>query len=166
MRETNIRFAIPNDAIALAALRLELRSHPGENVEDEEPFLNRCVIWMENALQQPHWRCWVAEENQVLVGALWLQVVEKIPNPTSEEESFAYITNFFVSESVRGQGVGSRILTNALKWCREQNVHAAVLWPTQRSRSLYERHGFSRPNDLLEVVFEATQASAEERRRD
>lgn len=88
---------------------------------------------------------------EVLVGALWLQLVEKVPNPTPEPEQFAYITNFFITESARGRGLGSRMLNEAIRWCRKQNIHLMILWSRKESRSLYERHGFTIGNDLLQL---------------
>ena len=57
------------------------------------------------------WRCWVAEQDQNLVGTLWMQLIEKIPNPTAEPKYHAYVTNFYVCENARGKGIrtaGSR----------------------------------------------------------
>ena len=83
-----------------------------------------------------------------------MQLIEKIPNPTSEPELHAYITNVFVKESSRGQGVGSRLLNEAITLCKDQSVHAVILWPSEKSRTLYERHGFSVRSDLFELVLE------------
>ena len=114
---------------------------------------------MANALQQNNWRCWVAQRDETLVAALWLQLVEKIPNPTAEPEALGYITNFFVDESERGKGLGTRMLSEVLTWCREQHsakgrlLNSIVLWPTERSRHLYLRNGFDVPDDLFELKF-------------
>jgi len=83
---------------------------------------------------------------------LWLQLVEKIPNPRSEPEHHAYITNFFIQEFTRGRGIGSRLLSTAIAWCEARDVHAVILWPTERSRSLYERSGFAVRDDLMELL--------------
>jgi GNAT superfamily N-acetyltransferase len=155
MKEISIRSAVVSDIPALALFRLGLRSRPGMNVETDGPFLKRCETWMTDALNRSEWRCWVAAYDDALVGALWLQSVNKIPNPTSEAERLAYITNFFVAESARGQGLGSRILNEALNWCRQNNVHSVILWPTEKSRTLYQRHGFDTPKGLLELTLSA-----------
>jgi hypothetical protein len=31
-------------------------------------------------------------------------------------------------------------------------VHAIILWPTERSRSLYERQGFAVRDDMMELI--------------
>ena len=151
-----IRLADASDAPALAALRYALRSSTGIATEPESEFLRRCAAWMEEHLSGTEaWLCWVAEESGELMGALWLQLVEKIPNPRSEPEHHSYITNFYVQPAARGKGIGSQLLRAALKFCETHNVHAVILWPTDRSRTLYERHGFAVPKDIMELIIEA-----------
>ena len=149
-----IRAAKPADAPTLAQLRYAFRSLTDQDVEPHAEFVQRCLTWMTERLQRPNWRCWIAEQEDEIIGGLWLQLIEKIPNPTAEPELHAYITNVFVNESSRDQGVGSRLLTEALTFCKEQSVHAVILWPSEKSRTLYERHGFAVLSDLFELVLE------------
>ncbi len=156
MDEIYFRAAQQSDAPALAQLRYALRSSTGVATEPQVEFLERCERWMADHLHDGSlWKCWVAESDSLLAGALWLQLVEKIPNPRAEPEYHAYITNFYVEKSARGQGVGTRLLTTALDWCKGREVHAVILWPTEKSRSLYERHGFAVRSDILELVLES-----------
>ena len=150
--EVTTRLAVKSDAPALADLRYALRSTTGIATEPEAEFIKRCTSWMEAHLQDEAWLCWVAEINQRLIAAVWLQLVEKIPNPRSEPEHHAYITNFYVEASARGKGIGTRLLRAAIDWCEARQVHAVILWPTERSRSLYERHGFAVRDDIMELL--------------
>jgi len=153
LKEITIRAARGEDAAVLARLRWDFRAREKPPVEDREAFLGRCERWMRERLQNNElWRCWVAERGGEIVGNLWLDLIEKIPNPAPEAEFHAYITNFYVPEEMRGSGVGSRLLETALEWCREREIHAAILWPSERSRPLYERHGFAVRDDLLELI--------------
>jgi GNAT superfamily N-acetyltransferase len=148
----SIRSATLGDADALARLRYALRASTGRATEPEGEFIERCSRWMREHLKSNAWHCWVGESNGQLLGALWLQLVEKIPNPRNEAEHHAYITNFYVQEEARGNGIGSQLLREALDWCRAHDVHAVILWPTERSRSLYARHGFAVRDDLMELI--------------
>lgn len=148
-----IGLASAPDAHALARLRYEFRSGVGVVSEGEAEFVARCRGWMEERLREGGaWRCWAAVRGQEIVGNLWAQLVEKIPNPVVEPERHAYVTNFYVREGERGRGTGSRLLASALDWCREADVHAVILWPTERSRTLYLRHGFAVREDLMELI--------------
>jgi GNAT superfamily N-acetyltransferase len=145
-----IRFADASDAHWLATSRYDFRSSLDTVNENRDEFLRRCSLWMHERLQeQSLWRCWVAEQDQTLIGNLWLQRIEKIPNPVVEPEYHAYITNVYVAEAARGQGIGSMLLSTALAWAKAQDLHAIILWPTEKSRSLYARHGFSVREDLF-----------------
>jgi GNAT superfamily N-acetyltransferase len=139
-----VRRATPNDANALAALRYAFRSSIGIAVEVEEAFVARCAAWMRSRLaDDTRWRVWILEAAAQPIGNIWLQLIEKLPNPVEEPETHGYVTNFFVRPEYRGDGGGSRLLKAALAECGASSVDTIILWPTPQSRSLYERHGFS-----------------------
>jgi GNAT superfamily N-acetyltransferase len=148
-----IRAATPEDASALARLRYEFRASIGVPDEPREGFVERCVAWMTPRLMpDARWRAWVAEGPEGIVGAVWIGLIEKMPNPIAEPEEHGYLTNFYVQPTVRGTGTGTALLDSALGWCAERGVHAVMLWPTERSRALYERHGFAAPSSLMERI--------------
>jgi GNAT superfamily N-acetyltransferase len=143
-----IRRAAADDAEALAALRWEFRAPLGPVNEDSDAFVRRCAEWMRTRLAREAWRAWVAEAGGRIVGTVWLQLVEKMPNPVAEPELHGYVTNLYVRETARG-GVGSRLLAAALEECAAAGVHAAFLWPTEGSRSLYRRFGFTGEGEVM-----------------
>lgn len=149
MINVEVREATPADVDQLAALRYEFRSTIGRPSEDRAAFLQRCSAWMSSRLSQG-WKCWVASSQRDLVGQIWLVLLEKMPNPVGDPERHAYITNFYLKPEFRG-GIGSMLLTRALDWLSQQAVDAVILWPTPRSRSLYQRYGFEQPADMLEL---------------
>jgi len=147
-----IKIATEFDAPLLARLRYELRSS-AKRTETEEQFEERCARWMREQLHDRScWRCWIAESEQTPVGNIWAQLVEKIPNPAAETECYLYVTNFYVREEYRGKGIGTMLLSEALTWGKTMNAHTAILWPRERSKSLYVRHGFSDADDLMRLV--------------
>lgn len=151
--EVQIRLASEDDAVTLARLRLELRSSSHKVVENEQEFLARCETWMRERLQQgSQWQCWIAERQLVSVGAVWAQLVEKIPNPVAEAECYVYLTNFYVREEHRGAGIGSRLLAAGVDWSKSHNAEKVILWPTERSKKFYLRHGFIPADDLMQLT--------------
>jgi GNAT superfamily N-acetyltransferase len=149
-----IRLAEPGDAATLARMRYAFRTEMNEPAEDEAAFVARCGEWMADRLEPGGaWRCWVAENAAGAIrGHLWLQLIEKIPNPGPELESHGYVTNVFVDPEARGAGAGRLLMETALAFCREDSVDSVILWPTERSRTLYARHGFVEPDDMMELV--------------
>ena len=154
--KVEIRLASEIDAATLARLRYALRSSSRTAVENEEAFLERCESWMRERLRDgSQWRCWIAEGETHVVGAVWAQLVEKIPNPMLESEYFVYLTNFYVREEYRGEGIGSQLLAAVLEWSRRQNAQMVFLQPTERSKSFYTRHGFSFAGNLMLLTLNA-----------
>lgn len=149
-----IRTATRDDAEVLARLRYRFRIELGEPIETEEAFADRCASWMADRLEESRqWKCWVAEQESGIIGKvignLWLQVMEKLPNPVSEAEHHAYITNVYILPDCRNGGVGALLMDAALEWCLNSDIDAVFLWPSDRSRSFYQRYGFSVREDLF-----------------
>lgn len=149
--EFKIRPATPADATDLARLRYEFRIELDPPVEPEGEFVSRCRGWMARQLGPGGvWRCWVADSESELVGTIWLQVIEKLPNPVGHLGFHGYISSVYVRPSLRNEGIGSALMAACLAECQAQGIDAVFLWPTPRSRSLYQRHGFVVRDDLLE----------------
>ena len=152
-----VRRATADDAVILATLRFEFRSAIGDAIESPEEFVARCETWMRDRLSDNEfWFAWIAETldegGPLAIGAVWMQLIEKVPNPVVEKEAHAYVTNLFVLESERGRGAGSMLLDAAVSECRAWDVDTIILWPTPRSRSLYERHGFGATTNIMARV--------------
>jgi GNAT superfamily N-acetyltransferase len=146
-----IRRATPADAAELARIRYAFRAELDPPVEDEAVFRERCARWMIAQLGPAgHWRCWVAVLGTTLVGSVWLQLIEKLPNPVGHRGFHGYVSSVYVVPELRGAGIGSALLDACLAEADALQLDALFLWPTERSRALYLRHGFAVPEDLLE----------------
>jgi GNAT superfamily N-acetyltransferase len=157
--QLEIRLATPDDASTLAHMRYVFRASLGDAVEDEASFIERTSAWMAQRLGEDlAWRCWVVVHQGAIAGHLWLQMIEKIPNPVIEQERHAYITNVYVDPELRAGGIGGQLMDAALAFCREQGVDSVILWPTSRSRSLYARHGFAVRDDIMEAILDEGRA--------
>jgi ribosomal protein S18 acetylase RimI-like enzyme len=145
-----VRLARLEDAAALARLRYQFRTELEPAGEAGPEFIARCTEWMRARLGGAGaWRAWVAERGGVECGMVWLQLVEKIPNPVAEAEWHGYVTSLYVRPEWRAAGLGSALLQAALEECTRREVDAVFLWPTPRSRSLYERYGFRAREEVM-----------------
>lgn len=148
--DVQVRRALPRDADALAQLRYRFRLERRPATESLDAFAVRCSNWMRPRLRgDSHWTVWLAERDGAIVGNVWLQIVEKIPNPGPESELHAYVSNFFIVPEERNSGLGTRLLGAAVGHCKTHGVDTLFLWPSQRSIPLYSRAGFESPTDLL-----------------
>jgi GNAT superfamily N-acetyltransferase len=148
----DIRPATPDDAPRLAELRWEFRAGRDAAVETRDAFVARCAAWMRRELAPGgSWRAWVAVIDGAIEGQVWLDTLEKVPNPIAERERHAYLSNLYVTPAARG-GVGVQLLETALAWAKAGDVDRVVLWPSKKSVSLYERHGFARDRDVMETT--------------
>jgi GNAT superfamily N-acetyltransferase len=164
----NRRFAVllagPEDAALLARLRYELRSELDPPTEDKAAFLRRCTPWMADQIKRQTWYCWLAVMDEVAVGTLWLQLVEKLPNPVGHRDFHGYVSSVYVVPEFRNSGIGSALLQACIAEAEARRVDALFLWPTERSRALYQRHGFAVRNDLLERRPEVSLTPASKKR--
>ena len=147
----HVRRAGPADAPQLAQLRFAVRAERTPAMEDRSEFLNRCRAWMEERLEPPSaWRCWTAVSGPSLIGTLWVQLIEKLPNPAEEPELHGYVSSVYVIPEYRNAGVGGALLDTCLAECDRAGVDAVFLWSTPGSRRLYQRKGFAVRDDLLD----------------
>jgi GNAT superfamily N-acetyltransferase len=145
-----VRRAAPSDVATLARFRFQFRAGRHPVVEDEAEFVARCESWMRTRVHpDSRWRVWILEENGAAIGTLWIQMIEKIPNPGREGELHAYVSNFFVLPEHRNKGGGKLLLDAAVAECRAFHTDTMFLWPSEESRPLYERNGFAPPRRLL-----------------
>jgi N-acetylglutamate synthase-like GNAT family acetyltransferase len=91
----------------------------------------------------------VAQEDRGVVGTLWLQLIEKIPNPGQEPEQHGYVSSVFVLPERRNTGLGGALLAACLAECDRLGLDTVFLWCTPESRRLYQRHGFAGREDFL-----------------
>jgi len=149
--KVRIRRGTPADAPVLAQLRYAFRAELDPPVEDELGFIERCTVWMgERLAPGGSWCCWVALLNEAIVGTIWLQQVEKLPNPAGHLGFHGYVSSVYVRPELRNAGLGSALLSACLAHADACGHDAVFLWPSPRSRTLYERHGFAVRDDLLE----------------
>lgn len=64
------------------------------------------------------------------------------------------MTSVYALPEVRNQGIGSLLLRRVIEWAKEQRLELLLLWPSERSVPFYERAGFVRSPDALELHLE------------
>lgn len=84
----------------------------------------------------PRGAFWVVREETRVVGSVG---VDRVDERTAE------LKRLYVDASLRGRGIGQRLVETVLDWSREQGMARLVLWSDTRfesSHRLYRRLGF------------------------
>ena len=153
-----IRLATLDDAPELARLRWEFSPDEAAASGDTfECFRDSFMQFVEQALASGVWAIWVAERDGRLIANIWVQIIHKVPRPGRfvTHNSYGYITNVYADPDVRGQGIGTRLLGEAVEWTRRQQAQFVLLWPAAEALPFYERVGFTPIADAVEVRFDS-----------
>ena len=81
-------------------------------------------------------------------GVSFYQVMPTYHNPTGKK---AYIMNMYTNPEYRRRGIAYHTLDLLIKDAREQGISQIALEATDMGRPLYERYGFVKMEDKMEV---------------
>jgi GNAT superfamily N-acetyltransferase len=147
----DVRRATLADAPALVRLRRAwTEENAGEPVDDDS-FEERFDAWLEREHDQR--LTWVGCVDGMPVGMLNLLVFTRMPSPrpvgSTRPTQWGYLANFFVLRGHRGGGLGRALLDACTAYADDHGFARVVLSPSERSVSLYARHGFVPATSLL-----------------
>ncbi|MEH6374619.1 GNAT family N-acetyltransferase [Streptomyces sp. KLMMK] len=145
-----VRMARAADARLLAELRWTFKQEDHEGRPPAQP-LEETEQWMRDRLGDGRWLAWVAESGGEIRGHVFLCLVERMPEPYSDNLPIGYVTNFYVTPSQRNKGAGSALLEALKQHCRTVGFDTLIVWPSERSSPLWRRSGFQPPEELLEL---------------
>jgi GNAT superfamily N-acetyltransferase len=152
-----VRQARTADAPVLARLRWAFKQedYEGEGEQGEPAAPARSVAdaegWLRERLGNGRWLAWVVESGGETCGHVFLQLVERIPEPYEDNTPVGYVTNFYVVPSQRNRGVGTALLEALRQHARSRGIEVLIVWPSERSAPLYRRAGFRPSAELLEA---------------
>jgi RimJ/RimL family protein N-acetyltransferase len=138
-----VRRALPADAAALVALGRSVGSEPEGWLISDRTW--RSVLderrYLRDVRRYPHAAVFVAEAPEGIVGRL---SIARDPHPASHHVADL---GLMVAAPRRRQGVGTALLTEAVRWARDSDVTKLELhvFPhNEGAIALYERFGFVR----------------------
>lgn len=112
--------------------------------------MEECIRFLRNGFEDGTYVYWIAQHQGEIVSTAFVQRIRKVPKPDRIADYIGYLTNVFTLSGHRNRGVGTELLETMVAWARREDLDALIVWPSDRSISLYERCGFRSRNDVME----------------
>lgn len=147
----NYLTATENHIYQLAQMRWDFRleESPGATVHDHDTFITACAQFLRQGIADRRWTYWIAVDSEVVISHIYVQHVDKVPKPNRLVEALGYVTNVYTRPAYRGQGIGTQLMTQVLRWAHEQDFEGLIVWPSETSVNWYKRAGFQGDPEML-----------------
>ena len=120
--------------------------------EDMSVVEKESYAYYRRALETGEHIAYLVYDNGAFVGAggvSFYQVMPTYHNPTGKK---AYIMNMYTAPVYRRQGIAFHTLDLLVKDIRKQGVSQLTLEATEMGRPLYEKYGFVKMEDEMELI--------------
>ncbi|WP_289058925.1 GNAT family N-acetyltransferase [uncultured Mesotoga sp.] len=151
-----IREAVYEDAVGLRSLLLDIGWFSNSNIGGDEfpEKLKKMLAWN---IQEPDHVLLVAEEDGDIVGYVGLHFIPYLFMGHPE----GYISELFVKSSARGKGIGSKLLTEAVKRGRARGCSRMQLVNMKNrdsyKRGFYTKMGWRERENAADFVYDPTE---------
>jgi GNAT superfamily N-acetyltransferase len=101
--------------------------------------------WAKSALENGSLVGWIVETPERIIaggGCLWLRPEQ--PRPDLKELAVPYLLSMFTEPEFRRKRVASRIVEEAIEWCKRNGYRRVLLHASKKGRGLYRKYGFTR----------------------
>ena len=147
------RLAEIKDVNKLSEMRWDFKCEEGAlDLNKKEDFVKDCSVFLKQAFIK-NWYCWMAVDSGTIVSHIFIEKVEKIPEPNALSNNWGYLTNTYTIPKYRNRGIGTKLLSKASEWSKKQGLELLVVWPSEKAISFYKRAGFQEKNEIMELLF-------------
>ena len=108
--------------------------------------------YYEKALADGSHTAYLVYDGDRFVGAGGVSYFRVMPTYHNESGEKAYIMNMYTAPDYRRKGIAFKTLDLLVQDAKERNVKAISLEATDMGRPLYEKYGFIRMNDEMELT--------------
>lgn len=149
-----IRIANETDYIELALMKwehgaeddIDYGEHNLDGV-DKEDFIKEFVSFLR---AHREYEIVVAEEKGMVVSAMFVYLIPKLPKPNGNAKYIAYLTNVYTKKEYRNRGIGTQILNFIKSDLVKKKCELLFAWPSDNSIAWYQRNGFNGDNEIFE----------------
>ena len=99
-------------------------------------------------------KAWVIEHKGDIFASGAISIVSYVPTPLDPNSDVAYLHSMFTDKGYRGRRCASRIIEQALDYCRARGIKRVMLFASDAGRPLYEHVGFSPVPNMMRLILE------------
>lgn len=114
---------------------------------DKEGFIEEFVSFLR---AHREYEIVVAEDNGIVVSAMFVYLIPKLPKPNGNAKYIAYLTNVYTKKEYRNKGIGTQMMNYIKSNLIEKKCELLFAWPSDNSIAWYQRNGFSGDNEIFE----------------
>lgn len=147
---TTIRKAIITDSEKILPLRIKLMEfHSDENIiyKTSADFEGKVINDIREQIEKPNVTFFVVEQHNELVGYA-MTTISARPDVFARKKK-GYIGDTYVDAKVRGQGIGTKLITTIKKWFKSEGVDFVdlqVVKTNEEGKKFWEKNGFKTVN--------------------
>lgn len=151
--ELNYKKAVLEDIEILTETRIIVLRAANQLSDDVEMYdvKEHSYLYYQKALSEDSHVAYLVFDGNEFVGAggiSFFQVMPKFHNPTGKK---AYIMNMYTKPEYRRKGIAYKILDLLVAEAKQRGIHAISLEATDMGKPLYEKYGFVKMNDEMEL---------------
>ena len=128
---------------------LKVINHINDNT-DMSDFEKSTLNYYKEALKNNTHTAYLVFDNDKFIGAggIYYKVMPSYHNPSGNT---AFIMNIYTNPDYRRKGIAYKVLDLLVKDAKERGVENIILDSTLMGRPLYEKYGFVKINDYMEL---------------
>ena len=145
----NIRKADSKDLPAIVDYRIIMFQTFIKETYDWDAVKKFEVRYFQEKMQGNQFAAWVAETAEgAIIATAAVSFYETAPKPWNLESKYAFISSMYTEPEYRRQGIGGRLLKEALDFSRSKGITHATLHASKSGKPLYESFGFRDTNEM------------------
>ena len=146
----DIRRATVDDVATIAEHRFQMFLDSAQATSEAMAGMQeRFEAWVTPKLKAGTYLGWLAVDGDVIVGGSGLWLMDFPPHWMDPQNIRAYLLNFYVVPSHRGQGIAPRMLRLAVGEAHRRGIKVVTLHASKFGRPVYEKNGFKPTNEMM-----------------
>ena len=144
------RRATPADAELIAYQRRRMFVDSGQaDAESMNVMSANFTGWVRPRLENGTYVGWLIEDEETVIAGAGMWLIDFPPHWMDSNPVRAYLLNFYVAPSHRGQGLAQKMLTLAVDEAHARGIRVVSLHASKLGRPIYERNGFEPTNEMI-----------------